>query len=125
MTAIESRLHALLKTGHAVVNARYDTTEPYAVTFGFPGAEWVISRELLAEALHCGQAGIGDVRVTAPGDLITVGLSTPEGSGWVVFRRDDLAELVAATFDAVRPGTESDAIDWSQAAEVFPGVSLR
>ncbi|WP_340686361.1 SsgA family sporulation/cell division regulator [Amycolatopsis coloradensis] len=124
MTVIESALHVLLATGPAVVDARYRAEEPYGITFGFPGADWVIGRDLLAEALRDGRAGIGDVRVTARGDLITVGLSSPGGCGWVVFRRDDLAELVARTFDTVRPGTESDALDWSAAAEVIPEVTF-
>ncbi|MER7861695.1 SsgA family sporulation/cell division regulator [Amycolatopsis japonica] len=125
MTTIEFTVHVLVETGQAAVNGRYDAAEPYAISFGFPGADWAISRDMLAEALRDGQAGIGDVRVTARGDLITVGLSSPDGCGWVVFRRDDLAELVSRTFDTVRPGTEGDALDWSAAAEVFPGVSFR
>ncbi|MEU9688126.1 SsgA family sporulation/cell division regulator [Amycolatopsis japonica] len=123
MTAIESALHVMLKNGPAVVNARYDAADPYAITFGFPGAEWIIGRELLAEAVRNGHAGIGDVQITARGDVITIGLASPDGCGWVVFRRGDLATFLHTTHRAVHAGAEE--IDWSAAAEVFPGVSFR
>jgi hypothetical protein len=119
-------LPALLDKGHAVVHARYETTDPYAITLRFPEAvcaeEWLIGRELLAEAMQSGRAGIGDVRVTARGDLVVLGMSTPDGTGTVVFRRDDVAELLALTHQLVGPGSESQFLVWSDPD--LPGVAL-
>jgi hypothetical protein len=82
----------------------------------------VIGRELLADALTVGRAGAVDVKVIARGDLIVLGLSTPDGAGWVVFRRDDVDALMTATRRMVSPGEESEFLDWSDIAE-FPGVA--
>ena len=120
-------LPALLPCGNAVLSAHYRATEPYAITLWFPtevcSEAWVLSRELLAEALRIEWAGAGDARVTVRGDLVVLGLSTPDGVGWVVFRRNDVAELIARTHDIVRPGTEPEFLDWSDTAD-FPGVAL-
>jgi sporulation and cell division protein SsgA len=119
-------LPALLGRGHAVVCARYETTDPYAITLRFPEAvcpeEWLIGRELLTEALRAGRAGLGDVKVTARGDLVVLGFTSPDGTGTAVFRRDDVAELLAQTHQIVRPGTESQFLDWSDPD--LPGVAL-
>jgi hypothetical protein len=119
-------LPALLGRGHAMVCARYEPADPYAITLQFPdevcSETWVIGRDLLAEALQSGQAGLGDVKVTARGDLVVLGLSTPDGTGTAVFRRDDVAALLALTHQMVRPGTESQFLDWSDTAD-FPGVA--
>ncbi|WP_103348689.1 SsgA family sporulation/cell division regulator [Amycolatopsis sp. CA-128772] len=117
-------LPALIGRGVVAVTARYCTNDPYVITLGFPVAvceqEWLIGRELLAEGLDTGAAGIGDVRVTARGDVVTLGLSTPDGVGWVVFRRDDVAALVTLTHRLVMPGHEGEFLDWSDTAG-FPG----
>ncbi|MEV0066670.1 SsgA family sporulation/cell division regulator [Amycolatopsis sp. NPDC050768] len=127
MSAFTLQLPALLGDGHATISASYDASEPYAITFGFdavqPGLEWAISRELLSDALIYGAAGVGEVKVTARGDLVVLGLSNPDGTGAVVLRRDDVAALVAKTHQMVRPGCESRFLDWSDTAE-FPGVAL-
>jgi hypothetical protein len=124
---MKMNLPALLSGGHGVVCARYETTDPYAIALHFPetvcAEEWVISRDLLAEALQVGQAGLGDVKVTARGDLVVLGFSTPDGAGTAVFRRDDVAELVACTHRVVGPDTESEFLDWSDTVD-FPGVAL-
>jgi hypothetical protein len=122
---MKMRLPAMAGTGQVEVTARYRREDPYALHLHFglrPGVDWAISRELVADALVSGQAGIGDVRVTARGDLVVLALSTPSGSGTAVFRRDDMAELIGRTHELVRPGTESEVLDWSDLAE-FPGVS--
>ncbi|GAA3537234.1 SsgA family sporulation/cell division regulator [Amycolatopsis ultiminotia] len=127
MNAITVPLPALLESGHTTLAASYRSDDPYAVTVGFdavqPGLEWTLSRELLADALIYGRAGVGDVTLTARGDLIVLGLSSPCGSAVVVFRRDDVAELVHRTHEMVPPGTEHTCLDWSDTAE-FPGVAL-
>jgi hypothetical protein len=127
MDAITMPLPALLESGHATLAASYRRDDPYAIAVGFdvvqPGREWTISRELLSDALVYGQAGIGDVKVTVRGDLVVLGLSSPDGSGAVVFRRDDIAALIAATHQVVRPGEESVELDWSDTVE-FPGMAL-
>jgi hypothetical protein len=126
-SALTLQLPALLASGHAEITAAYRREEPYAVVFDFsaaqPGLEWTVSRDLLADALIYNRAGTGDVRVLARGDLVVLTLSTPEGTGTVVFRRDDVAELVNRTHRIVRPGQESEHLDWSDLAE-FPGVEL-
>ncbi|QRP46046.1 SsgA family sporulation/cell division regulator [Amycolatopsis sp. FDAARGOS 1241] len=127
MSAFTLQLPALLQTGHATISASYDAGEPYAITFGFdvvqPGLEWAISRELLADALVYGTAGVGEVKVTARGDLVVLGLSNPNGTGAIVLRRDDVDTLVARAHQLVAPGTEWQHLDWSDTTE-FPGVAL-
>ncbi|MFI5606880.1 SsgA family sporulation/cell division regulator [Amycolatopsis sp. NPDC051903] len=127
MSAFTMPLPALLHTGHATISASYDSSEPYAVTFGFdvvqPGLEWAVSRELLADALIYGTAGQGDLKVTVRGDLVVLGLSNPNGTGTVVLRRDDIDTLVAHAHRIVAPGCESQFLDWSDTTE-FPGVAL-
>ncbi|MEV0066130.1 SsgA family sporulation/cell division regulator [Amycolatopsis sp. NPDC050768] len=127
MSAYTLQLPALLENGHATISASYDASEPYAITFGFdavqPGLEWLISRELLSDALIYGTAGDGDLKVTARGDLVVLGMSTPSGTGAIVLRRDDVDALIAATHRIVRPGQESEHLDWSDTVE-FPGVAL-
>lgn len=119
-------LPALIGQGTVTVTADYDSADPYVITLGFPPAvcaqEWVIGRELLAEALTDSAAGTGDLRVTVRGDVVVLGFATPDGVGWVVLRRDDVTALVAHTRRLVRPGTESEFVDWSDTAE-FPGVA--
>ncbi|SFW50413.1 SsgA family sporulation/cell division regulator [Amycolatopsis australiensis] len=119
-------LPALLSHGQAVVSVRYEATDPYAVTLRFPAEvcpeEWVIGRDLLADVLTAGRAGAVDVQMVARGDLIVLGLSTPDGAGWAVFRRDDVEALMTATHRMVRPGEESQFLDWSDTTD-FPGVA--
>ena len=125
MTAITMTLPVFLPSGHGEAPVVYDTAEPFVVRFGLWDARmwrevvWRISRELLAEAVNAGQAGIGQVRVTVRGDLLVLGLSNQDGSCAVVFRRDDIVELLCRTNELVRPGTEGDLLDWSD----LPGVS--
>lgn len=123
MNAMTMRLSALLESGHGTVLARYRREDPYAIVLGFDavqrGLEWTVSRELLSDALVYGHAGVGDIRVTVRGDLVVLGLSTPDGTGTVVFRRNDIDKLLAATYRVVRPGQESAELDWSD----LPGVS--
>ncbi|MFF4598119.1 SsgA family sporulation/cell division regulator [Amycolatopsis sp. NPDC001319] len=127
MSAFTVQLPALLENGHATISASYDASEPYAITFGFdavqPGLEWAVSRELLADALIYGTAGVGDLKVIARGDLVVLGMVTPNGAGTVLLRRDDVEILVAQAHRIVRPGCESQHLDWSDTAE-FPGVAL-
>ncbi|WP_158634442.1 SsgA family sporulation/cell division regulator [Amycolatopsis sp. WAC 01375] len=124
------KLHllALVDSQRLQVTAEYRRGEPFAVALSFPiepdEARWVLGRELLEDALNTGAAGIGDVRITARGDLVVLALSTPDGSGSAIFRRDDLAAFLSLTYLIVPAGTESDAIDWSAAAEVFPEVTF-
>ncbi|KZB80503.1 SsgA family sporulation/cell division regulator [Amycolatopsis regifaucium] len=121
-------LPALIDTQRFQVTAEYRRTEPFAVALTFPiepqEARWVLGRELLDAALNTGTAGIGDVRITARGDLMVLALSTPDGSGSAIFRRDDLAAFLSLTYLIVPAGTESDAIDWAKAAKFFPEVSF-
>lgn len=123
---VRIELPALIGQGAVTVIADYDRGDPYAIGLEFPPAvcaeRWVIGRELLAEALTAGAAGTGDVRVTARGDVVVLGFATPDGVGWLVLRRDDVAALVAHTDRLVRPGTESEFLDWSDIAG-FPGVA--
>ena len=122
---MEQHILALVDTGFLVVAAEYDHADPFAVRLTFPvepEAVWVFSRELLADALNDGQAGIADVRITARGDLVVLGLSSPDGTGSAIFRRDDLAAFLSLTYQVVPAGAESDALDWSTAIEFVPEV---
>lgn len=116
----------VVAAGPLQVTAEYEDTEPFAVAFTFPTepdeARWVFSRALLDEALTTGTAGIGDVRLTARGDLVVLALSTPDGSGTAIFRRDDLATFLSLTYQELPAGAE--AIDWAAAAEFFPEVTF-
>ncbi|QRP45780.1 SsgA family sporulation/cell division regulator [Amycolatopsis sp. FDAARGOS 1241] len=128
MTAFTMQLPALMeRAGHGLISAGYDASEPYAITFGFdtvqPGLEWVISRDLLADGLIHGKAGEGDVKVTARGDLVVLGLCSPDGSAAVVLRRDDVDILLDRVYRIVARGAESQHLDWSDTTE-FPGVAL-
>jgi hypothetical protein len=129
MAQMTMQLPVLLPSGHGEATAVYDAADPFAVRFGLWDSRlrmevvWAISRDLLAEALTVGQAGAGDVRVTARGDLIVLGLSNQNGSVTAVFRRDDVTELLDRTHLIVWPGTESGFLDWSDTVE-FPGVAL-
>ncbi|RJQ92376.1 SsgA family sporulation/cell division regulator [Amycolatopsis panacis] len=127
MDAFTMPLPALLETGHTTLAASYRADDPWAITIGFdavqPGLKWTLSRELVADALVYGQAGVGDLNVTARGDLVILGLSTPDGSAAVVLRRDEVADLLHRTFELVRPGTEPACLDWSDITD-FPGVTL-
>ncbi|QFU90956.1 SsgA family sporulation/cell division regulator [Amycolatopsis sp. YIM 10] len=121
------KIPALLPCGAAEVSVRYSPCEPFAITLRFPrkagGQNWVLSRELLADGLRTGTAGVGDVRVNARGELAWLDLSTPDGEGWAVFRRADLTSVVELSHVVVRPGTESRFLNWADTAE-FPGVAL-
>jgi hypothetical protein len=123
---MKMELPALIGQGTVTVSADYRADDPYVITLAFPVAvcaqEWAIGRDLLAEALDTGAAGTGDLRVTARGDVVVLGFATPEGVGWTVLRRNDVAALLALTHRIVRPGTESAFLDWSDTAE-FPGVA--
>jgi Streptomyces sporulation and cell division protein, SsgA len=116
-------LPVLIGSGHTVASFYYEPADPYAVTLRVVDCagpvEWVFGRDLFAEALATGQAGVGDVAVTVRGDLVVLGLSTPDGTGTAVFRRADVATFVVRTNEIVRPGTESVWLDWSD----LPGVS--
>jgi hypothetical protein len=116
-------LPVLIGSGHTVATFSYEASDPYAVTMRVTDAagpvQWVFARDLLAEALQVGQAGVGDVVVTVRGDLVVLGLSSPTGTGTAVFRRGDVTAFLARTGEIVGPGTESALLDWSD----VPGVS--
>ena len=116
-------LPVLIGSGHTTASFYYEPADPYAVTLrvidGAGPLQWVFARDLLAQALADGQAGVGDVAVTARGDLLVLGLSTAEGTGTAVFRRADVATFVTRTNEIVWPGTEFVWLDWSD----LPGVS--
>ncbi|MFD8492046.1 SsgA family sporulation/cell division regulator [Amycolatopsis sp. NPDC059657] len=129
MNAMTMRIQASLPVGNAELVATYRPQEPFGVLLDFsnlyPGTEWMVSRDLLAAALRHGHAGhaAGAIHVTARGDLVVLALTGSTGTATVVFRRDDVAELVNRTHRLVRPGDESLVLDWSDITD-FPGVSL-
>ncbi|NKQ54988.1 SsgA family sporulation/cell division regulator [Amycolatopsis sp. K13G38] len=116
-------LPVLIGSGHTVASFYYESADPYAVTLrvidGAGPVQWVFARDLFAEALDDGRAGVGDVAVTVRGDLVVLGLSSPHGTGTAVFRRADVATFMASTHEIVRPGSESVWLDWSD----VPGVN--
>jgi hypothetical protein len=105
----------------------WSTDDPYAVALSFhtgrddaADVDWVVGRELLADALADGEAGRGDVRIwqaDQPGraeafELTCMELSSPSGRALFEFSTPDLAEFLEATYDQIEQGLELAFLDW-------------
>ena len=107
--------HGLLTT---TCRLRYEPSEPYAVSVAAPCADgrpgtWTFARSLLAEGT-AGRAGIGDVRiwrVTSDDSLVAMALSGPGGTAHLYAPLSAVASFLAATDEAVAPGTEHLVLD--------------
>jgi hypothetical protein len=91
----------------------WNPKDPYAITIRFIGhrAVWIISRELVFDALTRKRVGEGDVLFTRPRCTccVRMELNSPGGYAELLVPRDCLVEILART--AFLPGAD-------QAAEV-------
>jgi hypothetical protein len=106
------------------VNFRYERRDPYAVAMTIvtqPPVTWLFARDLLRDGLSrpCGE---GDVRVSAGGMTVGIGLSDRSSKALLVFQRNDITALVQELDKVVPFGRER--IDWSKASALFPGIEL-
>lgn len=103
-----------------LVQFRYDTRDPFTVSLRFlarPGrwVTWSFARELISDALVCGQAGAGDVRFDAhpcSSGHLSLTLSSPSGRAEFKLARRPLAAALDATERLVPWGNEAEQIDW-------------
>jgi len=113
----------LLAAGRAMpvtVRLSWRAADPHAVEMTFRtgrtarrDVSWTLARELLAEGLHT-PVGLADVLVEPhpyDPDLIIVQLASDGGRA--LFRTDawPIAEFLDRTYQQVRPGYESEALD--------------
>ena len=101
----------------------YLATDPYAVTAVFHADDeasvaWTFGRDLLAQGL-AEPSGEGDVGIwpsTSRGAaVICLALSSPSGRALLEASRDDVRAFLAATYDLVPQGTESEHLDLEDA----------
>jgi hypothetical protein len=97
----------------------YRADDPYAVTMSIsrPSGRWInwlMARDLVVEGM-LSSAGFGDVRVAPFSDeefdIIEVKIGDDEGFAALEFDRDLMERFLAATFEVVELGAESDVID--------------
>jgi hypothetical protein len=97
----------------------YRADDPYAVTMSIsrPSGRWInwlMARDLVVEGMLA-SAGLGDVRVAPFSDeefdIIEVKIGDDEGFASLEFDRDLMERFLAATFEVVELGAESDVID--------------
>jgi hypothetical protein len=97
----------------------YRADDPYAVTMSIsrPSGRWInwlMARDLVVEGMLA-SAGLGDVRVAPFSDeefdIIEVKIGDDEGFAALEFDRDLMERFLAATFEVVELGSESDVID--------------
>ncbi len=103
----------------------YRADDPYAVMMSIsrPSGRWIdwlMARDLVVEGMLA-PAGVGDVRV-APFcddefDIIEVKIGDDEGFAALEFDRELMERYLAATFEVVALGAESDVIDVAAAIE--------
>jgi Streptomyces sporulation and cell division protein, SsgA len=94
----------VLGDGRAVpvqTELEWNPKEPYAITIQFLGyrAVWMVSRELVLDALTCEQAGEGDVLFAKPQCTCCVRMELESPSGYAKFLvpRDCLVEILVQT----------------------------
>jgi len=96
----------------------YDATDPFAVHLDIAAGDgmvrWSFARELLTDGVEQ-PTGAGDVRIIpvggASGRRVRVVLTSPDGAATLEAPLSEMVEFLAATFDAVPTGSESDLID--------------
>ncbi len=109
---------AIAGFGHVacLLTLTYSDAEPFAISLTFEwqdqATDWAVSRDLVVDALLEGVAGIGDAVVSADGNLVRVGLVSPDGAIVVTFPQLVLADFIAETLIAVPAGEESEHLNW-------------
>lgn len=118
------QLMAALGEFDVPVNFRYHREDPFTLAMTIvacPPATWLFDRDLLRDGLYR-PAGEGDVRVSAGGMTVGIGLNGQNGKAVLVFTRDDITGLVHALDKELPFGAE--VIDWVQEAPWFPGIEM-
>ncbi len=122
------RLHLVVAGEESLpveASLRYLAADPYAVTAVFHADDeasvaWTFGRDLLAQGLDA-PSGEGDVGIwpsTSRGaPVICLALSSPSGRALLEASRDDVRTFLAATYDLVPQGTESEHLDLEEALE--------
>ena len=96
----------------------YDATDPFAVHLDIAAGDgivrWSFARELLTDGVE--QAtGTGDVRIIpvggAHGRRVRIVLTSPDGAATLEAPLSEMVEFLAATYDAVPSGAESDLVN--------------
>ncbi|AXH49316.1 hypothetical protein HWB76_gp084 [Streptomyces phage Blueeyedbeauty] len=110
MITVQTEVQAL---GHMVpVEICFTPEDPACITFTFfnqaddSTPEWLVGRELLKDVLEKGYSGLGDVRFLAIENDIKMGLSSPEGQGYVLFEREIIEEFVEMIYEEVPEGED-------------------
>lgn len=97
----------------------YRADDPLAVTLGVRTrrerwVEWLVSRDLVAESLHC-PTGIGDIRMSPQQvqgyDIVEIEIRSNDGRAVLEVDRDLLAQFVDSTEAIVRRGEETTRLD--------------
>ena len=97
----------------------YDPADPFAVTLGVRTrgdrfVEWLISRDLVVEALRT-PTGFGDVRMSPQHvqgyDIVEIEIRSTDGRAVLEVDRDLLAEFIDAAIALVAIGDESAHMD--------------
>ena len=97
----------------------YRADDPYAVSLAVRTrhdrwVEWLVSRELVVEALSCA-TGIGDVRMTPQHvqgyDIVEIEIRSGDGRAVLEVDRDLLRGFIEASTEVVALGDESGRMD--------------
>ena len=85
--------------------------DPARVNFTFhtdedSDTEWTFGRDLLNEAMNKGYSGEGDVRFLVVDNQVKMGLSSPEGHGYVLFGLEIIEEFVELIYEEVPEGED-------------------
>src|SRR3954469_7432856 len=96
----------------------YDAADPFAVNLDIAAGDgvvrWSFARDLLTEGVEA-PTGTGDVHIIpvggANGRRIRIVLTSPDGAATLEAPLSEMVEFLAATYDAVPTGSESDLVD--------------
>ena len=115
MLVIERSVPLACQGMNLFARLRYSTADPLAVAcdFGAQGV-WVFARDLLQDGIASGQAGIGDVRVDATGNLFRLHLGDHHvGAVTLVGPQLPVRRFLLRTYMEVPRGDEVEFLDFS------------
>ncbi|MEV4317095.1 SsgA family sporulation/cell division regulator [Actinocrispum sp. NPDC049592] len=93
----------------------FDPADPFAIKVQFNNATWLVSREMLTDALRCpAHAPGGDVWLAPDGDELRITLSSPTGAATVWLPRRHVQAVLAQAAERVPLGDEAGRIDWDR-----------
>jgi len=134
-TSTDSVSHDMFTVLHGqpapvVTRWTYRADDPFAVSLAVRTrhdrwVEWLVSRELVVEALSC-PTGIGDVRMTPQHvqgyDIVEIEIRSTDGRAVLEVDRDLLRHFIDASLDVVAVGDEAAEIDFdSEIARLTQG----